>query len=58
MEMEKGGWYLMTWRRLSLKDRLRVLFGCPLVVRFTSPDGACHAACDLVIWVGARKDSL
>ena len=44
-------WHLTAKRTLRLQDRLRVLFGVPLYVRFTSPDGQCHAACDLAVVV-------
>jgi len=40
-------WHLTARPGLSLRDRLRLLVGVPLYVRFTSPDGHCHAACSL-----------
>lgn len=45
--MTQKPWWMTTYLRLSLRDRLRVLFGVPVFVRFLSPDGNCHAACDL-----------
>jgi len=47
-------WYLITARTLGLRDRLRVLFGAPIVVRFESPDGLCHAACTLSVSIKQR----
>lgn len=44
-------WQLTTRPALRLWDRLRLLVGVPLFVRFTSPDGACHAACALSLAV-------
>lgn len=40
-------WYLIARPVLSLRDRLRLLFGSRLQVRFDSPDGYCHAACGI-----------
>lgn len=42
-----GRWHLTARPTLTLTERLRVLFGVPLYVRFTSPDGNCHAACHI-----------
>lgn len=36
---------------LRLRDRVRLLLGVPLFVRFTTPDGNCHAACGLSVEV-------
>lgn len=40
-------WHLTTHLVLSFWDRLRFLFGVPIFVRFYSPDGECHAACEI-----------
>lgn len=48
--MEKR-WHLTGKRTLGLIDRLRVLFGMPLVFRFESPDGECNAACGIAVRV-------
>lgn len=40
-------WYLISSPSLSLWDRLRLLLGARLCVRFDSPDGNCHAVCRL-----------
>lgn len=40
-------WHMTSPLSLSLSDRLRLLFGTPLYVRFDSPDGQCHASCGL-----------
>jgi hypothetical protein len=40
-------WYLIARPSLRLWDRLRLLAGVPLFVRFESPDGRCHAACHI-----------
>jgi len=45
------GWHLTACPALSVRDRLRLLLGVPLYVRFTSPDGQCHAACHLSVVV-------
>lgn len=34
-------------RRLTIRQRLRILFGAPVTVVFRSPDGRCHAACNI-----------
>lgn len=44
-------WHITAQRFLSLHDRLRLLIGLPLFIRFTSPDGDCHAACTLSVVV-------
>jgi hypothetical protein len=41
-------------RRLSIWQRVRILFGAPVTVVFRSPDGKCHAACS--IHFGACRD--
>lgn len=48
--MEKR-WHLTGQKKLSLVDRLRVLFGAPLFVRFESPNGNCSAACGIAVRV-------
>lgn len=44
-------WHLIARPTLTIRDRVRLLFGVPLFVRFTSPDGNCHAACHLSVAV-------
>ncbi len=44
-------WFIEGSPRLSLRDRLRLLFGVPLFIRFDSPDGECHAACNITATV-------
>ena len=34
-------------RRLTIWQRVRILFGAPITVVFRSPDGKCHAACSM-----------
>jgi hypothetical protein len=53
----RPAWYMQTKigcdmscnvaHRLTLRDRLRVLFGVPIVVAFRTPDGRCHGACTM-----------
>lgn len=40
-------WHLTARPSLGLMDRLRILFGVPVYVWFFSPDGECHAACNI-----------
>lgn len=40
-------WHLTGKHYFSIWDRIRILFGVPVVVRFFSPSGHCSAACDL-----------
>ena len=40
-------WFIWGRRTLTFWDRLRMLCGWHLYIRFDSPDGNCHAACDL-----------
>jgi hypothetical protein len=47
----KKRWHLTACPALSLRDRLRLLFGVPLFVRFESPDGEVHAACNISVSV-------
>ncbi len=49
-------WFLESRPRLSFRDRLRLLFGAPLRVIFESPDGNCHAACNITASVGKAKE--
>jgi hypothetical protein len=44
-------WHLTARPALSFTDRLRLLIGVPLYVRFESPDGDCHAACSISVAV-------
>ena len=44
-------WHLTARVPLSLWDRLRLIAGVGLWVRFLSPDGECHAACAVVAYV-------
>jgi hypothetical protein len=52
----KKPWFIKTHRTLGWRDRLRVLLGQPIRLRFDSPDGECHAACSLTISVGGREE--
>lgn len=49
--MNEKPWHITARPVISLADRLRILVGVPLFVRFTSPDGDCHAACNLSVVV-------
>lgn len=51
-------WHLIAARPVGLRDRLRVLLGAPIVVHFTSPDGRCHAACDLTVSVKGGRPAI
>lgn len=44
-------WFMLDCPRISWRDRLRLLLGVPLWVRFDSPDGECHAACSVDVFV-------
>jgi hypothetical protein len=44
-------WHLTARPPLSFWDRVRLLFGTPLYVRFTTPDGNCHAACNIAVFI-------
>ena len=44
-------WHMTGARALSFRERLRLLFGSPIYVRFLSPDGRCHAACSIEVFV-------
>jgi hypothetical protein len=47
---------MVSQRALNWRERLLVLFGRPVRVRFDSPDGDCHAACNLTITIeGGEK---
>jgi hypothetical protein len=46
---EKKPWFIKHRRRLTWRERLRVLFGTPVDARFDSPDGDCHAACNITV---------
>lgn len=41
-------------RRLTIWQRIKILFGSPVTVVFRSPDGKCHAGCE--IRFGACRD--
>ena len=49
-------WFLESQPRLSFRDRVRLLFGARLRVIFESPDGNCHAACNISALVGEAKE--
>lgn len=49
--MEAKRWHFTARPALRLVDRLRLLVGMPLYVRFESPDGRCHAACSVAAYV-------
>lgn len=44
-------WYLTSRPVVRFWDRLRFLCGVPLYVRFITPDGNCHAACNIETYV-------
>jgi hypothetical protein len=44
--MKDTPWYMYGERTLSFSDRLRLLLGATLYVRFDSPNGDCNAACN------------
>lgn len=48
-------WFMEWHRPLRWAERFRVLFGRHVRVRFDSPDGECHAACNLTISVGGEE---
>jgi hypothetical protein len=45
--MSDNPWFITAQPQLSFYDRLRVLCGVPLFVRFHSPYGNCSAACEI-----------
>lgn len=49
--MERKRWHLTSYRRLGWLDRLRVLFGGRIYMRFESPNGECSAACRMAMRV-------
>lgn len=49
--MAEKRWHLTSYRTLGFMDRLRVLFGARIFMRFESPDGRCHAACGIALRV-------
>lgn len=49
--VESKPWWITAQPQLRLRDRIRLLVGVPLIVRFSSPDGQCHAACSLSVGV-------
>lgn len=48
-------WSIKVCRTLTWIERLRVLFGVPVHARFDSPDGNCHASCNVTITVDGDK---
>jgi hypothetical protein len=44
-------WHLTGRPVLTFWDRLRLLLGVPLYVRFLTPDGQCHASCRIEVVV-------
>lgn len=48
-------WHITGSPQLSFLDRLCLLFGVPLYVRFISPNGECNAACTLEAKVSATE---
>jgi hypothetical protein len=52
-----GPWHLTAKRTFDWWDRLCLLIGVPLYVRFTSPDGECHAACEIQTTVHWPRDN-
>lgn len=52
-------WFIYGMRPLSKLDRIKLLLGYTLYVRFDSPNGECNAACDLSVMVSrAAVDKL
>lgn len=49
-------WYIWGQRELSFWDKIRLLFGSRLYVRFNSPNGKCNAACELLIQITRESD--
>lgn len=49
--MERKRWNLTSYRTLSWRDRLRVLFGGRIYMRFESPNGECNGACGIAVRV-------
>ncbi len=47
-------WFIYGQRALSLCDRLKILLGFKLYVRFDSPNGECSAACSLSHHISRR----
>jgi hypothetical protein len=50
-------WSIKVCRMLSWGESLRAMAGIPVVARFDSPDGECHAACNVAITVGDAQAS-
>jgi len=44
---ENKPWFIWGQREISALDRIKLLLGWRLYVRFDSPSGQCSAACDL-----------
>lgn len=44
-------WHITGARVLTLGERLRVLFGTRVYARFRTPDGQCHAGCEIDFFV-------
>jgi hypothetical protein len=44
---ENKPWFIWGQRELSALDRIKLLLGWRLYVRFDAPSGKCSAACDL-----------
>lgn len=40
-------WTMRAKFRLTLRERLSLLAGTPLVVTFTAPEGKCNTSCEL-----------
>lgn len=44
-------WWMVRRFTVPLRERLAILFGRPVYVRFLSPDGRCHGACSVEVKV-------
>ena len=61
-------WFIWGERELTIRERVRLLLGARLYVRFDAPSGQCSAACDLshqvthnkigaVVWPNSEIDA-
>jgi hypothetical protein len=40
-------WFMWTENKLSLRDRIKILFGWKIYTRFDAPSGQCSAGCEM-----------
>jgi hypothetical protein len=40
-------WFMWTENKLSLRDRIKILFGWKIYTRFDAPSGQCSGGCDM-----------